>query len=104
MRKARSAIGTTLRELRIGRTHNFHGGSRFPKIVRGVPALAVWPLLYVLVLFMIRFSLEVMTMEDAKQRELIRLWNLMRKAQGPVAEEIRIQILAQFERVEKKAA
>jgi hypothetical protein len=43
-------------------------------------------------------------MDDAKQRELIRLWNLMRKARGPVAEEIRIQILAQFERVEKRAA
>ena len=44
------------------------------------------------------------TMDDAKQRELIRLWNLMRKAQGPIAEEIRIQILAQFERVESRAA
>jgi hypothetical protein len=28
-------------------------------------------------------------MDDAKQRELIRLWNLMRKAQGPLAEESR---------------
>jgi hypothetical protein len=44
------------------------------------------------------------TMDDAKQRELIRLWNLMRKAQGPLAEEIRIQILAQFERVQSRAA
>jgi hypothetical protein len=43
-------------------------------------------------------------MGNAKQRELIRLWNLMRKAQGPLAEEIRIQILAQFERVESRAA
>jgi hypothetical protein len=43
-------------------------------------------------------------MDDAKQRELIRLWNLMRRAQGPVAEEIRIQILARFERAENKAA
>ena len=42
--------------------------------------------------------------DDVKQRELIRLWNLMRKAQGPAAEEIRIQILAQFEWVEKRAA
>jgi hypothetical protein len=31
-----------------------------------------------------------------KQRELIRLWNLMRKAEGPIAEEIRIQILERF--------
>jgi hypothetical protein len=44
------------------------------------------------------------TMDDAKQRELIRLWNLMRKAQGPIAEEIRIQILAQFERAQSRAA
>jgi hypothetical protein len=44
------------------------------------------------------------TMDDAKQQELIRLWNLMRKAQGPLAEEIRIQILAQFERVQSRAA
>jgi hypothetical protein len=35
-------------------------------------------------------------MEVDKQRELIRLWNLMRKAEGPIAEEIRIQILARF--------
>jgi hypothetical protein len=47
---------------------------------------------------------EGVTMDNAKQRELIRLWNLMRKAQGPIAEEIRIQILAQFERVESRAA
>jgi hypothetical protein len=59
---------------------------------------------FVLSLFMVESSLEDDVMDDAKQRELIRLWNLMRKAQGPVAEEIRIQILAQFERVEKKAA
>jgi hypothetical protein len=43
-------------------------------------------------------------MDDTKQRELVRLWNLMRKAQGPAAEEIRIQILALFDRIEKKAA
>ena len=42
-------------------------------------------------------------MNNSKQQELIRLWNLMRRAQGPAAEEIRIQILAQFERVEKRA-
>jgi hypothetical protein len=51
-----------------------------------------------------KFPFQEVTMDDAKQRELIRLWNLMRKAQGPVAEEIRIQILAQFERVESRAA
>ena len=43
-------------------------------------------------------------MDIEKQRELIRLWNRMRKVDGPVAEEIRIQILAQFERVESRAA
>jgi len=43
-------------------------------------------------------------MDNAKQQELIRLWNLMRKAQGPIAEEIRIQILAQFERAQNRAA
>ena len=59
---------------------------------------------FVPILFMVEPSLENNGMDDAKQRELIRLWNLMRKARGPVAEEIRIQILAQFERVEKKAA
>ena len=35
-------------------------------------------------------------MDVEQQRELIRLWNLMRKAEGPIAEEIRIQILARF--------
>ncbi len=49
-------------------------------------------------------NLQEVTMTDAKQRELIRLWNLMRKAHGPVAEEIRIQILAQFEKVQSRAA
>jgi hypothetical protein len=58
---------------------------------------------FVLVTFRDRPFQEV-TMDDTKQRELIRLWNLMRKAQGPVAEEIRIQILAQFERVQSRAA
>jgi hypothetical protein len=43
-------------------------------------------------------------MDSAKQRELIRLWNELRKAQGPAAEEIRIQILAQFERPQSRAA
>lgn len=43
-------------------------------------------------------------MDKAKQQELIRLWNLLRRAQGPVAEEIRIQILEKFEPVKTKAA
>ena len=43
-------------------------------------------------------------MDTEKQRELIRLWNRMRRVEGPLAEEIRIQILAQFERVESRAA
>ena len=32
-------------------------------------------------------------MDIEKQREVIRLWNRMRKVEGPIAEEIRIQIL-----------
>ena len=46
-------------------------------------------------------------MDIEKQRELIRLWNRMRKVEGPVAEEIRIQILERFERArpeEKRVA
>jgi hypothetical protein len=35
-------------------------------------------------------------MDIEKQRELIRLWNLMRRVEGPAAEEIRIQILEYF--------
>jgi hypothetical protein len=35
-------------------------------------------------------------MDIEKQRELIRLWNLMRRVEGPIAEEIRIQILQYF--------
>jgi hypothetical protein len=35
-------------------------------------------------------------MNADKQRELIRLWNRMREVKGPLAEEIRIQILAAF--------
>ena len=31
-----------------------------------------------------------------KQQEIIRLWNLMRQVEGPLAEEIRIQILECF--------
>ena len=35
-------------------------------------------------------------MDVEKQREMIRLWNRMRQVEGPVAEEIRIQILECF--------
>ena len=35
-------------------------------------------------------------MDIEKQREIVRLWNCMRRVEGPVAEEIRIQILASF--------
>ena len=35
-------------------------------------------------------------MNVEKQREVIRLWNRMRQVEGPVAEEIRIQILECF--------
>ena len=35
-------------------------------------------------------------MDVEKQREIIRLWNCMRQVEGPVAEEIRIQILECF--------
>jgi hypothetical protein len=35
-----------------------------------------------------------MTIE--KQREVIRLWNQLRKLEGPAAEELRIQILDCF--------
>ena len=38
-------------------------------------------------------------MDIEKQREVIRLWNQLRKVEGPVAEEIRIQILEFFDRV-----
>ena len=40
-------------------------------------------------------SLEVL-MDIEKQREIIRLWNRMRRVEGPIAEEIRIQILEYF--------
>ena len=35
-------------------------------------------------------------MDVEKQREMIRLWNRMRRVEGPIAEEIRIQILECF--------
>jgi hypothetical protein len=37
-------------------------------------------------------------MNVEKQREIIRLWNRMRQVEGPLAEEIRIQILECFAR------
>lgn len=40
-------------------------------------------------------------MDVEQQREIIRLWNQMRRVQGPVAEEIRIQILERFAKNEK---
>ena len=49
-------------------------------------------------------------MDVEKQREIIRLWNRMRQVEGPVAEEIRIQILECFaqprlaERADERAA
>ena len=35
-------------------------------------------------------------MDVEKQREIISLWNRMRRVEGPIAEEIRIQILEYF--------
>ena len=35
-------------------------------------------------------------MNVEKQREIIRLWNRMRQVEGPLAEEVRIQILECF--------
>lgn len=35
-------------------------------------------------------------MDIEKQREAIRLWNQLRKVEGPAAEELRIQILEFF--------
>jgi hypothetical protein len=45
-------------------------------------------------------------MDIEKQREIIRLWNRMRRVEGPIAEEIRIQILEYFSQQdrEKRAA
>jgi hypothetical protein len=39
-------------------------------------------------------------MDIDKQREIVRLWNRMRRVDGPIAEEIRIQILACFAEAE----
>jgi hypothetical protein len=43
-------------------------------------------------------------MDVEKQREIIRLWNRMRQVEGPVAEEIRIQILECFAQREPSGA
>jgi hypothetical protein len=40
-------------------------------------------------------------MDIEKQREIIRLWNRMRRVEGPIAEEIRIQILEYFTQQER---
>ena len=42
-------------------------------------------------------------MDVEKQREIIRLWNRMRQVEGPLAEEIRIQILECFAQPEAPA-
>jgi hypothetical protein len=41
-------------------------------------------------------ELDNRALDPERQRELIRLWNRMRKAEGPIVEEIRIQILERF--------
>jgi hypothetical protein len=43
-------------------------------------------------------------MDVEKQREIIRLWNRMRQVDGPVAEEIRIQILECFAQADAPSA
>jgi hypothetical protein len=43
-------------------------------------------------------------MEVEKQREVIRLWNHMRRVEGPLAEEIRIQILECFAQTDSPGA
>ena len=43
-------------------------------------------------------------MDVEKQREIIRLWNRMRQVEGPLAEEIRIQILESFARPDSPRA
>jgi hypothetical protein len=41
-------------------------------------------------------NLDIKKLDIAKQREVIRLWNRLRKIDGPAAEELRIQILEFF--------
>lgn len=43
-------------------------------------------------------------MDVEKQREIIRLWNRMRQIEGPLAEEIRIQILECFAQADPPSA
>jgi hypothetical protein len=43
-------------------------------------------------------------MDVEQQREIIRLWNRMRRVEGPAAEEIRIQILECFAQREPSSA
>ena len=43
-------------------------------------------------------------MDVEKQREIIRLWNRMRQVEGPLAEEIRIQILECFAKSDQPGA
>ena len=43
-------------------------------------------------------------MNVEKQREIIRLWNRMRRVEGPLAEEIRIQILECFAQPDSPSA
>jgi hypothetical protein len=43
-------------------------------------------------------------MDVEKQREIIRLWNRMREVEGPLAEEIRIQILECFAQLDSPGA
>jgi len=43
-------------------------------------------------------------MDVEKQQEIIRLWNRMRRVEGPLAEEIRIQILECFAQREPSSA
>jgi hypothetical protein len=43
-------------------------------------------------------------MDVEKQREIIRLWNRMRQVEGPLAEEIRIQILESFAQADSPSA
>jgi hypothetical protein len=49
----------------------------------------------------IRANLGGWLMDIEKQREIIRLWNRMRRVEGPIAEEIRIQILEYFSQQER---
>ena len=43
-------------------------------------------------------------MDVEKQREIIRLWNRMRQVEGPLAEEVRIQILECFAQPDARGA